>query len=88
MNNAGNNTTCGAVVRTFCPAESIEPTLDIVELSKLIIPKYDKDVSLKMTPGITSTEPVIIVPIEFGKICRHIMRISLAPSVRAASTYS
>ena len=42
----------------------------------------------KITPGITSTEPVMMVPNELGKMCLNMMLQSLAPSVLAARTYS
>ena len=67
MNNAGNKMMWGKSLRNFCPVESIEPILDIFALSKLMMPRYDSEVSLKMTPGITRTVPVMIVPKLLGK---------------------
>ena len=44
--------------------------------------------SEKMTPGMVITALVTMVPRELGKMCLKISRRSLAPRVRAASTYS
>ena len=54
----------------------------------MTMPRYESMDSVKMTPGMVSTDPVMIVPKEFGKIYLNMMRLSFAPSVRAASTYS
>ena len=42
--------------------------LDIELLPRLMMPKYASDVSLKMTPGMTKTVPVMIVPKLLGKM--------------------
>lgn len=88
MNIAGNNTTCGALVITDCPAVSIEPIDERVALSRFTTPRYESEVSLNITPGITSTEPVMSVPRELGNMCLNIILASLAPRVLAARTYS
>ena len=64
------------------------PRLVIVEPPRFTIPRKLKMLSLKIVPGMTSTEDVMIVPSELGKICFQIIRLSLAPNVLAAMTYS
>ena len=64
------------------------PSEVVVLPPTFIIPKYESILSEKITPGITKTDDVIKVPSVFGKMCFHIIRWSLAPSVRAAKTYS
>ena len=46
------------------------------------------DAAALKTLSADKTQLVMIVPKEFGKICLNIMRLSLAPNVRAAKTYS
>ena len=45
-------------------------------------------VALGMVLGLARAEEVMMVPRELGKMCFQIMRLSLAPRVRAAMTYS
>ena len=88
MNIAGNKIICGYDTRNGCPAANKVPTDVILPELRLIMPKYDNDVSEKIIPGIIRTELVIIVPKAFGKICLNIILGSLAPNVREARTYS
>ena len=64
------------------------PILDIELLAKLMMPRYDKLVSLRITPGISNAHDVMIVPNELGKMCFVISLKSFAPSVLDAMTYS
>lgn len=79
---------CGYVTKYGCPPANKVPTEVMLEVDKLIIPKYDNDVSEKIIPGITRTELVTIVPNELGKMCLNIIRKSFAPNVLDAKTYS
>ena len=84
----GNKIICGSVLKYCCPFESNVPR-DVKFLPlKLIIPRYDRVDSVKIALGITNTDDVIKVPREFGKMCLNIKRLSRAPKVLAARTYS
>ncbi len=86
--NAGKNNSCGYASKLPF-ADAIKAPIDVsFSPLKLIIPKYVSIVSDHITPGITSTVLVTIVPSELGKMCLNIILGSLAPSVRAAKTYS
>ena len=79
---------CGAPCHRSLASERSVPRLVILEPPKLTIPRKLKMLSLKIVLGITRTEEVIMVPKELGKICFQINRLSRAPNVPAAMTYS
>ena len=88
MKRAGNTIIYGYVLKYGCALESIFPTLVILPVLRVMIPRYDRLDSVMIIPGMVKTELVMIVPNELGKMCLNISLPSLAPNVLAASTYS
>ena len=85
---AGKTMRYGSEVITPCPSLSNVPKDVVVVKLRLIIPKYVNVDSEKITLGIIRTVDVTSVPAALGRMCLKISRLSFAPRVRDARTYS